>query len=108
VRLIPVDKLGATHHEEWKYTRSQTVLTIRYLSVRVLLYRRVVETLLDVVAVGTGPSEDSFSVTQALIQACIDAAIAIIQIIRALGARNDMLPAWWFTVYHSMAEHLTT
>ncbi|OAP60198.1 hypothetical protein AYL99_05200 [Fonsecaea erecta] len=100
--LVPVDKLSATHHEEqWKYTRPQTVLTIRYLSVRVLLYRRVVETLLDTVAMGgTAPSEYSLPITQALVQACIDAATAIIQIIRALGARNDMLPAWWFTVYH--------
>ncbi|OQU98968.1 Fungal specific transcription factor domain-containing protein [Cladophialophora immunda] len=100
VSLVPVDELGATHHEEWKYSRSQTVLTIRYLSVRVLLYRRVVETLLDVIAIGNSLSEHSLPIAQALIQACINSAIAIIQIIRALGARNDMLPAWWFTVYH--------
>lgn len=107
VDLIPTSEINTAHTHEWKWTRPQTVMTIRFLSVRVLLYRRVIETLLDTIsAPGTGTQQLEYSlpIAQTLIQACTDSAIAIIQTIRALGARNEMLPAWWFTVYHSLLK----
>ena len=107
VDLIPTNEINTAHPHEWKWTRPQTVMTIRFLSVRVLLYRRVIETLLDHISApgrGTQQLEYSLPIAQTLIKACTDSAIAIIQTIRALGARNEMLPAWWFTVYHSLLK----
>ncbi|RVX68353.1 hypothetical protein B0A52_07353 [Exophiala mesophila] len=103
VELIPTSEVNKAHPHEWKWTRPQTVMTIRFLSVRVLLYRRVIETLLDDIStsgVGIRQPEYSLPIAQTLIHACTESAIAIIQTIRALGAKNEMLPAWWFTIYH--------
>ena len=105
VELIPTSEVNKAHPHEWKWTRPQTVMTIRFLSVRVLLYRRVIETLLDDIStsgVGIRQPEYSLPIAQTLIHACTESAIAIIQTIRALGAKNEMLPAWWFTIYHSL------
>ena len=94
------------HPQSWAYTRTQTVLTLRYLSVRLLLYRKLLENSLDEIALPTaGPESDCFPpIVHSMLQMCISSATKIITLIRRMAARPNMLPAWWFTAYHGMTS----
>lgn len=89
--------------ENWVYSKLQTVLTLRFLSVRILLFRKAVESTLDSI---TRPGEMlkpidcSLPVSKTIIQGCTEACMQTITIICKLGPKTHLLPAWWYTAYY--------
>lgn len=84
--------------------RFRVVLSLRYLSVQLLLYRPV---LADSLARGTnGEKQRSVSKVQANFNfMCVQVAEDIINIIHAVltkpGLGRHLMGAWWFTLYYS-------
>ena len=101
--LVPPEDLAITSPQDWPHTRSQTVLTIRYWNVRLLLHRPVISRCLENVANGKmawEESESSYLFVNGMLKICIDSATNLISLIRAVASRAEMLPAWWFTAYY--------
>lgn len=107
--LVPANDLRDKQPQEWTCSRSQTVLTVRYLSVRLLLHRKILEHALDGIPDSTtmaAPGSESFEcessteMIHSMLQVCTHSAVNVIGIIRKLGERPDLLPAWWFSAYH--------
>lgn len=89
--------------DNWIYTKIQTVLTLRFLSVRTLLLRKAVEHTLDSIANPNHvakPIETSLPIGKAIIQGCTECCIQTITIIGMLGSKPQLLPAWWYTAYY--------
>lgn len=103
IKLIPLWNVDQLQSHNWAYTKTETVLTLRYLNVRVLLLRKILENALDDITAPTsrsGDSDVSSPIAKNILQICVDSAMHIITLIRTIGARPDLLPAWWFTAYY--------
>lgn len=103
LQLLPMEVLGTIHQEDWAYSMSQTVLTLRYLSVRLLLFRKLLENCIDMIAIPQTPlTRPDFPDTIAnnMVDICVESASNIIVLIRTISARLDLLPSWWFTCYY--------
>lgn len=88
--------------------RFSIVLSVRYHNLRILLYRRRLESLLR--ALGghdeTAPDQrlmQSAGITS--VQNCVDSAIAIISAVHTItlstGWRRELLGAWNYSLYYS-------
>jgi hypothetical protein len=109
--LLPHDSIEDIDLENWPYTKIQTVLTLRFLNVRVLLFRKVLEHSLGQVGKPGDPPIEmdcSLPIGKTMIQACTDSCVQTITIIRSVGARSELLPAWWYTAYYGVYEHEST
>lgn len=49
-QLLPLELIDTMDPDNWVYSKVQTTLTLRYLNVRALLFRKVVEHSLDAIA----------------------------------------------------------
>lgn len=104
--LVPLELLEAMEIENWAYTRTQTVLTLRYLNSRTLLFRKMLEQMLK-----QGTEQDSTLnytdcmplLGDAMVQTCTMMATYTITLIHKVRTRPDLLPAWWFTTYYGRA-----
>jgi hypothetical protein len=108
--LLPLDSIGDMNLENWVYTKIQTVLTLRFLNVRALLFRKVLEHSLHRIGKPSDLSNDiecSLPIGKTMIQACTDSCIQTISIIRCIGTRPELLPAWWYTAYYGVYERKT-
>ena len=95
--------------QDWPYTRSQTVLNLRYLSIRLLVYRPVLVKCLDDIQDLANKSKDSDFSSAFLNRAlniCSKTAMDIINLAHAVSSRSDLLPAWWFTAYFGQSSCL--
>jgi hypothetical protein len=105
--LLPLESIGDMDVENWAYTKIQTVLTLRFLNVRALLFRKVLEHFLHRIGKPSDVSNDiecSLPIGETMIQACTDSCIQTITIIHSIGARPELLPAWWYTAYYGVYE----
>ncbi|KIW31489.1 uncharacterized protein PV07_03133 [Cladophialophora immunda] len=101
--LLPLEFVDNMDTESWAYTKAQTTLTLRYLNVRALLFRKILERSLDHFAKSSTsavPPSGSLPIGQIMIQACADACVQTIAIIRTTVSKPQVLPAWWYTVYY--------
>ena len=92
--------------EKWAYTQTQTVLTLRYLNSRTLLFRKVLEHMLNQVVHPESLLEDTDCMPPLgddMVQTCTMMAIYTISLIHKVRTRFDLLPAWWFTTYYGRA-----
>ena len=111
IALLPLESLEGMEVENWAYTQTQTVLTIRYLNSRTLLFRKVLEHMLNQVANPESLLEDTDCmppVGDAMVQTCTTMATYTITIIHKVRTRSDLLPAWWFTTYYGRAPNSLT
>lgn len=102
-QLISVDDCGLINPHSCAFNRSQVVLTIRYLNVHTLLYRSVLVACLENANPARAQMAEPESVgtlLPAMLKKCKDSAVAMVYIVRTMGPRPDLLPAWWFTVYY--------
>lgn len=105
--LLPLEFLDGMDPDNWVYTKIQTVLTLRFLSTRTLLFRKSLEHVLDVMV---NPSdilrqaECSLPIGNIIIQTCIECCVQTITIICKLGSKTQYLPAWWYTAYYGESE----
>jgi hypothetical protein len=86
----------------------QMVLTLRYLNVRLLLYRAVLLRIL-----GTNGEAGSVDHEAALLhhigpnstKTCLDSAVHTLDLVHATvtspGSHKEVLGAWWFSLYYS-------
>lgn len=103
VAILSPQDFSRLEPQNWAYNRTQTVLTLRYLSVRLVLYRKVLEKALDDASNQRSANDDldySPPIAQAMLQICVDSAITMIKLVGVAAPRTDMLPAWWFTAYY--------
>lgn len=101
--LLPLEFVEGMDPENWVYTKNQTVLTLRYLNVRALLFRKVLEHSLNQVAkpaILPDDMECSLPIGKAMMQSCTDSCVYTIAIIRRIAAKPQLLPAWWYTAYY--------
>ncbi|OAP54383.1 hypothetical protein AYL99_11484 [Fonsecaea erecta] len=101
--LLPLEFIQSMDTESWTYPKVQNTMTLRYLNVRALLFRKVLEHSLDQVAKSGAsvlPLGGSLPIGEIMIQACADACVQTITIIRATARKPHVLPAWWYTVYY--------
>lgn len=108
--LLPLEFVDSMTAENWAYNKTRTTLTLRFLNVRALLFRKVLERSLDQITKSTTNSstamtpEGSLPLSKIMIQACTDACIQTITIIRLTAVNPQVLPAWWYTVYYGKRE----
>jgi hypothetical protein len=105
--LLPVEFVEGMDPENWIYTKLQTVLTLRFLSVRTLLFRKAVEQALDSIAKSGDvlkPVECSLPLGKLIIQGCTDCCTQTIAIICKLETKTHLLPAWWYSVYYGESD----
>ena len=88
--------------QELQYSRPQIVLTLRYLSVRIMLHRVVLTEYLERVAEGFHTDQpESFNILgQGYISLCSESAREIIDLITHYRGVQGMLPSWWFVLYY--------
>jgi hypothetical protein len=81
--------------------RSQVILTLRYLNVRILLHRAVLERLLIAPKLDLGNSRQNYVSSTAIssIDRCIDAAMETISMVSRSSYRQEILPVWWYSIY---------
>lgn len=106
IALLPLESLEGMEVEKWAYTQTQTVLTLRYLNSRTLLFRKMLEHMLNQVAHPESMLEDSDCMPplgDSMVQTCTMMAIYTISLIHKVRTRFDLLPAWWFTTYYGRA-----
>ena len=102
LRLLAPQDYAGFQPQDWPCTRPQTVLTLRYLHVRLLLYRSVLVGCLDDIAdnkCGLVGSDFSSGYLESMLKICTGSAVQIINLVHAVGSRPDKLPAWWFSAY---------
>lgn len=110
--LLPLELVQNMDSESWAYNKIQTTLTLRYLNVRALLFRKVLERSLNQItkASPSSPSiitpDGSLPIGPIMIQGCADACIQTITIIRTIAAQPRVLPAWWYTAYYGKSHPL--
>lgn len=107
IALLPLDLLESIDSENWAYTKNQNVLTLRYLNVRALLLRKVLEYSLDQIGKQSILPEDmeySLPIANTMIQGCLDSCFQTIIMIRRIGAKPQLLPAWWYTAYYGKSK----
>ena len=87
---------------ERSFNGARVVLTLRYLSALLLLYRGVLTEYLAHVANGTRPDQPPsvHAVCQSYIKVCVDLAKEIIDLIADAKAAGTALPSWWFVLYY--------
>ena len=104
LKLVPMEILGTIHQEDWVHgNMSQTVLTLRYLSVRLLLFRKLLENCLDTIPLPQMPPirpDFPGTIANNMVDICVESARNIIVLIRTISGRLDLLPSWWFTCYY--------
>lgn len=93
--------------------RLATILTLRYLNVRLLLHRPILIKFLDT---SGKADEDCHELTllqkigSNSIQLSMQSAIDIISIVHtavhATGRKRELLGAWWFSLYYSTISHI--
>lgn len=101
--LLPLEFVETMDAETWAYNKIQTTLTLRFLNVRALLFRKVLERSLDQITKSNLPvtqPEGSLPIGQIMIEGCAQACIQTITIIRTIAVRPQVLPAWFYTVYY--------
>lgn len=102
LQLIAVDDYNLINPHSCAFSRSQVVLTVRYLNVHLLLYRSVLVACLG----NANPAESVQALLPEMLKKCKESAVAMIYIVRAMAPRPEMLPAWWFTAYYGESSLL--
>ncbi|RVX75029.1 hypothetical protein B0A52_01306 [Exophiala mesophila] len=92
--LIPLEFVEGMDPDNWVYSKVQTVLTLRFLSVRILLFRKALENTLDSITSVGGVLKP------------IDCSMPTITIICKLGPKAHLLPAWWYSAYYVFSSAL--
>lgn len=93
--------------------RLATILTLRYLNVRLLLHRPILIKFLDTSGKADGDCHE-LTLLQKIgsnsIQLSMQSAIDIIGIVHAAvhatGQKRELLGAWWFSLYYSTISHI--
>lgn len=88
-------------------SRYRVILTLRYLNLRVLAHRPILQRFLEAVA-GQDPESDHTSTLQQVgsnsLRTCIQSAVGIVELMTHIiqsGASQQHLGAWWFSLYYS-------
>lgn len=82
------------------YTRPQIVIAVRYLSIRLLLYRRLLAFALDRISTPPSSPESDYLILHGMLQVLIETSLAVITLIRALAAHTEVIQSWWFYSYY--------
>ena len=95
--------------DTWLIDRLRVVLTLRYLNLRILLYRPVLVKFLDVLQNDSLDRRDLDQLQQTgpnCIQVCVSSSVDLITLVHSIvcstGRRHQLLGAWWFSLYYSM------
>lgn len=92
--------------------RFNIVLSLRFLNLRILLHRPILEKFLDACAIGnasTTPGSGQRGMLQQIgissVETCVNSAMIIISIVHTVvtseGWRRDLLGAWNFSLFYS-------
>jgi hypothetical protein len=87
--------------------RLKTILWLRYNSVRTLLHRVVIEGLLgrtDTVTASPGGDDQADPLHRlniASVDICVDSAMESLNTLYQAAGTQDLLPAWWYSIYYS-------
>ncbi|KAM5357007.1 hypothetical protein ACJZ2D_016710 [Fusarium nematophilum] len=98
--LVPVQSLEGVQAQGCPYTKSQIVVTVRYFSVRLLLYRRLLSYGLERISIPRELPEPNHLIVQEMLHVLIETASRAITLIRAIASHTDRNPSWWFSSYH--------
>lgn len=90
-----------TQTSERTPNRSEVVLTLRYLSTKLILYRPVLTEYLHHVACGIRPDQPASidAICHTYIGECVGVANEVIDLITDPGF-SAMLPSWWFVLHY--------
>jgi hypothetical protein len=101
--LLEAQTIESMDHESCAISQVQTVLTLRFLNIRALLLRKVVERSLDQIgkpSILDGDMGYSLPIEKIFLQGCTDSCVQTITIIHRIAAKWRLLPAWWYTAYY--------
>jgi hypothetical protein len=98
---IPVDSSDPSE-------KFRIILTLRYLNLRILLHRSMLERFLDIIGLDdTNPTELALlqQIGANSVDICVRSSMDIIAtvstIVKAGACLHGILGAWWFTLYYS-------
>jgi hypothetical protein len=108
--LIRHQDLMRHQRHEIQLTKFQVVLTMRYLNLRILVHRPLLQEYLSTLQGTTADRRRKYAtlcqIGSSSLATCIQSATEIIEIVSTIvcsdGALRHLLGAWWFCLYYSM------